>query len=299
MPKHALLLGYGYLGRQVAERLRCDPDMQLAVVKRTALTDESATRFIGLDLSSQEAVAALAAFLPSRLDLVFINLSPATFTKEDYARAYPQSLATLLSALRIAALKPVIVLSSSTSVYDVHDGSWVDESDSRLVVPGQGSPAAEIRAAESRLLASEFAAMVARLGGIYGPGRERFLTSLIEAEIGLNEESEQRYTNRIHRDDAAEALVYLAKNYQPTWRGVVNVVDSDPASQAELVRWVSEQMGREPPMASKTMQRQRRGNKRVANRKLLSLGANLRYPSFREGYREALQNQLRVRQKEI
>ncbi len=285
--RQALLLGYGYLGSAVGRELLRSGELDCLVIKRTPLPG-SRVRVILADVYAADFEDGLIQQISRNLDYVFINLSPENYTVEAYRRAYPELMSKLLNALRLAKARPLILLTSSTSVYAVEDGSWVDESDSRLVTDAM-QPAWQILQAEEALLASEFPALIARLGGIYGPDRQRFFQAILRGEIGASPDAAQRFSNRIHRDDAAAALVYLAEHYQAAWRGPVNVVDDEPSSQSALRRWVEGQCGQPLPVIEKSRPRQRSGNKRVSNRRLRTYGVQLRFPSFREGYAKSME----------
>jgi nucleoside-diphosphate-sugar epimerase len=95
-----------------------------------------------------------------------------------------------------------------------------------------------------------------------------------------------RYTNRIHRDDAAAAIVHLTTMESmpsPTYVGV----DNYPAELGEVLRFVASELGfPEPPTGPAG--EARGGNKRCSNSLLRSTGFEFAFPSFREGYREVL-----------
>ncbi len=50
--------------------------------------------------------------------------------------------------------------------------------------------------------------MVARLAGIYGPGRSALLRKFLSGEARI-ENGGERYLNQVHRDDIAAALLHL------------------------------------------------------------------------------------------
>ena len=127
-----------------------------------------------------------------------------------------------------------------------------------------------------------------RLGGIYGPGR----TSLVErVRSGAARVSpgSARFTNRIHRDDAAAALAHLAA--LPAAPSCHLGVDCAPAPEAEVLAWLAERLGVAPPCEdappAREETRRATGNKRCSNARLLATGFRFRYPTYREGY-EAL-----------
>ena len=104
----------------------------------------------------------------------------------------------------LAALRPrTFLYTSSTSVYAQTDGEWVDE-----------TSAAEPRHETGRILREtedlvrQENGLVARLAGIYGPGRSALLRKFLSGEARI-EEGGERYLNQAHRDDIAAALFHL------------------------------------------------------------------------------------------
>ena len=98
-----------------------------------------------------------------------------------------------------------------------------------------------------------------------------------------------RYTNRIHRDDCAGVLRHLMNLADPA--RVYLGVDSEPAQELAVLRWISGALGAQPPRkmrAEDIPSRPGRGNKRCRNDRLLESGYEFRYPTFREGYHDLI-----------
>jgi nucleoside-diphosphate-sugar epimerase len=94
---------------------------------------------------------------------------------------------------------------SSTSVYPQTDGEIVDETS--FADPDRDTGRL-LREAENIALNAKGA--VARLAGIYGPGRSFVLKNLLEGKAAIEGNHGQgRILNQIHADDAAAALVHL------------------------------------------------------------------------------------------
>ena len=91
-----------------------------------------------------------------------------------------------------------------------------------------------------------------------------------------------RYTNRIHRDDAAGALAHLAglDEVPP----VVLGVDDEPAERGDVLRWLARALGAPAPREVEPEPGVPDRGKRCRNALLRSTGYALRYPTFREGY---------------
>lgn len=224
--------------------------------------------------------------IPADTSVVVVAVAADSPSEHAYRAAYVDGLTHVLDALERDGVAPRRVLFvSSTAVYGDAGGGWVDES--TAAAPG-GFSGRIIREAEDllhhRLRGTGTAGIVLRLGGIYGPERTRLVDQVRNGSAVIPEEP--RYTNRIHRDDAAAAIVHLttmASVPAPFYVGV----DNHPAELGEVLRFLaSEQHLPEPPTGPAG--KARGGNKRCSNALLRSTGFEFAFPSFREGYRAVL-----------
>jgi nucleoside-diphosphate-sugar epimerase len=234
--------------------------------------------------------------VPADTTAVVVAAAADSPTEAAYRAAYVDGLGHVLDALERDGVSPRRVLFvSSTAVYGDADGGWVDES----TTPAPGGFSGRIlREAEelllSRLRGTQTAGIVLRLGGIYGPERTRLIDQVRSGSAVVPDEP--RYTNRIHRDDAAAAIVHLVTMESvpaeskpaesipaPTYLGV----DNDPADLGDVLRFLASELGVPVPPTG-TAGEPRGGNKRCSNSLLRSTGFEFAYPSFREGYRDVL-----------
>ena len=237
--------------------------------------------------------------VPADTTAVVVAIAADSPTEEAYRAAYVDGLAHVLDAV-VASGAPVrrVLFVSSTAVYGGAGGGWVDET----TTPNPGGFSGRIiREAEellfSRLRGTGITPVVLRLGGIYGPGRTRLIDQVRGGSATLPAES--RFTNRIHRDDAAAAIVHLCTmdaEPAPLYLGV----DNEPAELGEVLRFLAVELGLpEPrleagaasagePGRTGSGEPSRGGNKRVSSALLRSTGFEFEYPSFREGYRAIL-----------
>ena len=121
--------------------------------------------------------------------------------------------------------------------------------------------------------------IVARLAGIYGPGRSASLQRFLDGRAVIEGDG-ARHLNFIHRDDAASALLFLASKNAA--RGIYNVTDDAPVSQREFYRQLAEIFQRPLPPDGPVEVDRKRGwtNKRVSSGKLRALGWAAVFPSF-------------------
>lgn len=183
-----------------------------------------------------------------------------------------------LEHLRDAFSPRRLIFTGSTSVYSQVDGGWVTED----------SPAEPDRETGRVLLEAEKIALnaggvVARLAGIYGPGRSVLLKKFLDGSAVL-EAGGNRWINQIHRDDGARALLLLSQHEAAA--GIYNVCDDTPTTQREIYGWIADHLNRPLPPEGPADLNRKRGwtSKRISNARLRSLGWSPRYP----GYRDAL-----------
>ncbi|GAB15199.1 NAD-dependent epimerase/dehydratase family protein [Arthrobacter globiformis NBRC 12137] len=224
--------------------------------------------------------------VPADTTAVVIAVAADASTEEAYRSAYLDGVAHVLDALDRDRVTPERVLFvSSTAVYGDAGGGWVDEN----TTPEPGGFSGRImREAEEHLLkrlhGTGTTPVVLRLGGIYGPGRTRLIDQVRTGAAVIPDQP--RYTNRIHRDDAAGAIVHLCTMNavpSPAYLGV----DNDPAELGDVLRFLAAELGLDVPPTD-SLGSARGGNKRCSNALLRDTGFSFKYPSFREGYRDIL-----------
>jgi nucleoside-diphosphate-sugar epimerase len=181
-----------------------------------------------------------------------------------------------------------LLLTSSTSVYAQKAGEWVTEVSAAEPTRETGRV---LRETEEFVLAR--GGIVARLAGIYGPGRSALLRKFLASEAVI--ESTPRYINQAHRDDIASALYLLIEQGLdgsgiPAERRVYNVADGHPLTDHECYGWLSAHLGRAlPRLATSPVERKRGdGSKRVSSDRLRGCGWRPRYPRFQAGMTESI-----------
>jgi len=269
----ALIAGAGYVGTALAQRLVA-AGHEVVVLRRSEAAPPSNAHAFRADLTDPGALDALPA-----ADLVFYTAAADERSDAAYRRAYVDGVARLIERLARQPVPPRrFLFTSSTAVYGQRAGEWVDESSQTEPADFGGRRLLE---GEALVHAAPFPGTVLRLGGIYGPGRTSLLARARSGAAGG-----RAFTNRIHRDDAAGALVHLAglAAAEPCYVGV----DCEPAAEADVLAWLARRLGAAPAAASAasadTAPRRSRGSKRCRNALLLASGFRFRYPTYREGY---------------
>lgn len=270
-----LIVGCGYLGSKTAERL-LNRGHEVWALRRdeNALKELSAkgVRPFRADILKPAPLKELPSFHAA-------VLCQAPDKKENYEQVYFEGTRNIIEALWKQELKKLILI-SSTSVYSVKDGSWVDEKDD----PKRGGAMdadAEWLLKTEELVLSEKQGVILRLGGIYGPGRNR-----IEAlKAGkLKSSFSEAFVNRIHVDDAAAGIELLLEKGKT---GEIYLgVDDQPSTQKEFYEWICDKLSLPKESGETPKEIVRSSNKRCSNKKIKELGLKLKYPTFKEGYAE-------------
>jgi nucleoside-diphosphate-sugar epimerase len=180
-----------------------------------------------------------------------------------YRITYVETLRNLLEVLRPS----FCVFTGSTSVYPQNDGSIVTE-ESRT----GGTPTGDVLLEAERSALGAGGAAV-RLGGIYGPGRMRFIDAARSGQPTAGDPD--GFINFIHRDDAAAALQHVGGL---RLGGIWNAVDDRPVRRAELAEAIRNGSTL-PDVAAVCDRRLPVTGKRVRNAKLRAAGWSPRYPT--------------------
>ncbi|MDQ4005018.1 MAG: NAD(P)-dependent oxidoreductase [Actinomycetota bacterium] len=258
----------------------------------------------GLDAAS--VGEAVAAARPDTIVHQMTGLSVAHAGKPNLRRAdrffastnrlRSEGIDHLLAAADVTGVSHVVA-QSHASMNGVRQGGWVKTEEDPLEVI-EGTKA--INHLEDVVV--EAGGAVLRYGGFYGPGAwddqvrmvRRRLLPIIGAGTG--------YVSWVHVDDAASATV-LAMEQQAT--GVFNIVDDEPAPVSEWLPYLAECAGAKPPrripqwlarlLAGEMAVGMMTEGRGFANAKAKQeLGWELRYPSWRQGFRAELSGTVRA-----
>jgi len=275
-----LIIGCGDIGRRLANHLNPQA-YQITGLKRSAAIDLPNLHYRPCDATNPQA---LASVINEGFDVIVISMTPSERSDAGYQRAYVDSCRHLVDALKTQGLRPrLLVFVSSTAVYAQNDGSWVDETSPTSPESFSGKRLLE---AEQIIQESGYGHLILRFSGIYGPGRNR----LIEQVKQQRAANSPHYTNRIHADDCAGVLAHLINLHKhQTLPSIFLATDSAPAPMCEVVSWIAKQLGIQDFLAADAANE--RGNKRISNQRLLDSGYQLRYPDFKQGYKELLNEQ--------
>ena len=285
MPR-VLIAGCGYVGLATAnlfQRAGWDVQGWTSSLESAAALQAQPFAIRAVDLTERAAVERAA----EAFDVVLQCASSRGGGAEDYRGIYFRAAEHLAATFP----KALPLFTSSTSVYGQSDGTWVTE---ESAAEPERETGRILRATEEAVLAR--GGIVARLAGIYGPGRSALLRKFLDGTAVIDASSD-RFINQAHRDDIAAALFLLAQQRlagqvvgEAGERRIFNVSDNHPISQRACYEWLARRLAKPlPPIGSAVTERRRgNSNKRVSSAKLHALGWAPRYPTFQIALAESI-----------
>lgn len=274
-----LVVGCGYLGREVARRFF---ESSWSVTAWTS-SPESAQRegaagfrVSPVDIRDLDWVRRIGE-RDGPYDWVVNCVSSGGGDAARYREIYLDGTANLIRGLVFGRM----LYTGSTSVYGQLDGSAVDEDSPTETTTATGEI---LRETEELVLAR--GGIVARLGGIYGPERSALLSRFLSGEARLDGDG-ARWLNTIHRDDAVSAIELLSKTSAAS--GIYNVVDAGGLTQLDVYETLAAKYERPIPPSAPANPNRKRGvsNKRVLGQKLLQLGWKPQFATVLDGLAES------------
>ena len=303
--------GTGVLGRRLVPQLVARGHQVTATTTSAAKLDllaqlgAAGVVMDGLDAAS--VGEAVAAAQPDTIVHEMTAISPAHAGQPDIKhidrwfagtnRLRTEGTDHLLAAAEATGV-PHFAAQSYASWNGIRTGGWVKTEEDPLD-PGDGTimhaGAAAIRHVEDAVLGA--GGVVLRYGGFYGPGATDDQVELIRKRQFPLVGRGTGYSSWVHLDDAASATVLAVEQKA---RGVFDVVDDEPAPASEWLPYLAACAGAKPPMrvprwlarllageAAVTMMTEGRGFSNAKAKR--ELGWELRYPSWRQGFREGLE----------
>ena len=273
MSHKVLIVGCGDLGIELAHQLQSQGLTPIGL--RRSLHLDSSFECIQADVTEPSSLLSLSRLDP---DFLVYCVSASAQTDENYCQHYVEGLRNVLKSLNEASNLKHVFFVSSTRMFGQTSDALLDENTVTQTMDFGGQRLLE---AEGLLkqAGQSWTHTALRLTGIYGPGRNRMIHL---AANPSNWPTQNTFSNRIHRDDAAAFIVHLIQmllNTQPIEHCYV-VTYNSPVSQYEVLQWIAAQMGIEiegdmPDIV---------GGKRMSNQRMLSTGFCLKYPDYKAGY---------------
>ena len=269
MTSDVLLVGCGDLGSAVGLRL-ADRGHDVLALRRNADRVPPPLRGLSVDLTRETPVLA---DLEARFLVVALTARPRT--EESYHATYVEGMRRALDALSATGPPPErAVLVSSTAVHPSTDLPALDD-ETTPAAPTDG-PGRMLLAAEQLFRDRLPEGTVLRLSGLYGDGSTRLVDQVREGRVT----APHRWTNRIHREDAAAAVIHLLTRAEAPERLYLGT-DDEPALLGDVAAGLAQRLG--PPAPAPADAAQGHG-KRLSNARLRASGWAPTRPSYREGY---------------
>jgi nucleoside-diphosphate-sugar epimerase len=282
-----LIVGAGYVGRRLAERLR--PSGRVAAIVATSAS-ALALRANGVAAQAINLDDPAGASNPSALYVYYLAPPPSAGVVEP----------RLARFLELGLRPQRFMYLSTTAVYGNTHGASVDENSPTLPQTDRGKRRLDAEEQVRRYADSVgIEWCILRVPGIYGPERLP-LDRLARGEPVLADD-EAGLTNRIHVTDLVTALVLVAQHPDAAGR-IYNVTDGAPSSTSAHFRRIAQIAGLPPPPIVSRREAVGRispaflsyldESRRLDGSRLVNeLGFQLRYADPDEGIRASLPDQ--------
>jgi nucleoside-diphosphate-sugar epimerase len=316
------VVGAGYVGLALCRQLDAAGHDVTGVRRSPQPVREAGIDAVAADVTEPAELTALPD-----ADAVVFAASSGGRGAEPARRVFVDGLRNTIDAYADRASPPDrLVYTSSTGVYGDHDGAWVDETTpldpqtEKTAVLAEAERVATETAADAGIDGT-----VARFAGLYGPdryrleryvegpvtqgylnmvhrddaaGAVRFLLTGASPTDGSQSGSEGvsgSESNDERADGPRSSPVDHARGE------VVTVVDDEPVEKWTFADWLADECGVARPEKrtkaeriaagdlSAAARRRIQTSKRVDNTTLRELGYEFRFPTFREGYRAAVE----------
>ncbi len=301
--------GTGVVGRRLVPQLVARGHQVTATTSSAAklgLLEQLGADAVVMDgLDAVSVGAAVAAARPDAIVHQMTAISPAHAGKPDMRhmdrffattnRLRTEGTDHLLAAAEATGVSHVVA-QGHASWNGIREGGWVKTEEDPLDPgpPSMRQGMAAMRHVQDVVV--EAGGAVLRYGGFYGPGATDDVVELVRRRQFPLIGGGTGYSSWVHLDDAASATV-LAVEQKAT--GVFNIVDDEPAPASEWLPYLAACTGAKRPVriptwlarllagdVAVTMMTEGRGFSNAKAKR--ELGWELRYPSWRQGFKEGL-----------
>ena len=296
--------GSGVLGRRLVPQLVARGHQVTATTTSPAklsLLEQLGADAVVMDgLDAMSVGEAVAAARPEAIVNQMTALSEAHAGKPNLRKAdrffattnrlRSEGIDHLLAAAEATGVSHVVA-QGHASMNGIRQGGWVKTEEDPLEVL-EGTKA--INHLEDVVVKAGGA--VLRYGGFYGPGANDDQVKLVGKRLFPLVGRGTGYVSWVHVDDAASATVLAVEQKA---KGVFNIVDDEPAPVREWLPYLAECAGAKPPrrvprwlarlLAGEMVVGMMTEGRGFSNAKAKrELGWELRYPSWRQGFKEEL-----------
>jgi nucleoside-diphosphate-sugar epimerase len=232
--KKLLIIGCGKLGQKIGENLSELP-IEIVGIKRSLPKIPLKFKIITLDIFSDKFLDNVNFINP---DLIIYSVSADEQTKESYQKNYVEGLKVTINVLSNLKHFQHLIFISSTRVYGQISNSVLSEFTTPQPNDFGGRALLE---AETYLNKSPFKSTVLRLSGIYGDDRRHMLR--VASDL-TKWPAEDRWTNRIHEEDAVSFISFLLAQILNNKKieDLYLLTDSQPVSLYEVLKWIRSEL---------------------------------------------------------
>ena len=277
-----LIVGCGDLGTAIAMRLQ--QGHEVIGVRQSDKLLPNGMQTIQADVTQPNTLRLLEKLNPN---IIVYCVSAGGQTDEKYQAAYVTGLKNILATQSQNTHLQHVFFVSSTRVYGQNNAEILDEALDENV-PAIPADFGGERLLEAEMLLNDMPckATTMRLSGIYGNGR-LYLVNM--AKDIAKWPTENHWSNRIHRDDAAGFIAFMVEKAakKETLESCYIVTDDLPTQQYEVLTWLANQQKLNTSTIKVPVAR---GGKRLSNKRLRDTGFQLQYPNYQAGYSHILQN---------
>lgn len=285
---HILILGCGYVGQHTSRKLSDAGH----IVYGTARNAEGAEGLLKANIKPILISSITDIFDANELQNITHIIDSIPLEKTGTGLTNPQQDFVPELIKKLPNLKWAGYL-STTGVYGDSGGEWIDEDTPANPTSERGK---QRLVAEKAWLGNFANTEIFRISGIYGPGRN-LLPTLAKGNYTAIKWDKPHYSNRIHVDDIADALIAAINEPRPG--RIVNLCDDLPYPHADYVSELCAAADFPPPVLITPDEAKSKlslsaldffiDNKRISNKKLHNeLLPRLKYPSFRDALPEVI-----------
>ena len=273
-----LVVGCGDLGGEVAKLLDTSGHDVIGV----RVSNKPLPKNISCIQADVTHALSLKTLEPIDPNIVIYCVAANARSDASYQAHYVEGLKNVLATQKNNHHLQHVFFISSTRVYGQVTDQLLDETISAAPSDFGG---ARLLEAEKLLNSLPCNATSIRLSGIYGPGRLYMVNLAKQAERWPEN---NKWTNRIHRDDAARFIVFLSEKViaGETVEDCYIGTDDMPTLQYDVLHWLANKLNIIVPKASSEGLI---GGKRLSNQRMRASGFQLIYPTYQFGYSAILE----------
>lgn len=299
--------GSGVVGRRLVPQLVARGHQVTATATNPATLgslERLGAEAVGMD--GLDAVSVGEAVAKARPDAIVHEMTAIGGKKPDFRHLDRWFVTT--NRLRTEGTDHLLAAAEATGVSNfvaqgyanwngIREGGWVKSEEDPLALDA-GPAARQILVALRHLeeVVVKAGGAVVRYGALYGPGASDDQVELVRKRRFPLVGDANGYGSWVHVDDAASATVMAVEQRA---RGVFNIVDDEPAPASEWLPYLAACAGAKTPMrvptwlarilagdVAVTIMTEGRGFSNAKAKR--ELGWELRYPSWRRGFKEGL-----------